>query len=117
MKTLVELAIGGDIFFMLVLVDLLVHFKDNKRKAFILRVLKARKQMEDEYGIDAPGARHVKIEETDKHPHRGSRKDRREKDQEHEAWIADLTTNERALIELYSDDTTVMIHLPAQEVM
>jgi hypothetical protein len=116
MKTLVIFGIVADIFFILVLVDLIVHDGENKRKAFIQRVLKAREQLEGEYLISAPAAKHAK-NENDKHSHRGSRKDRREEDLEHEAWISDLTTHERALIDLYSDDVTVMIHLPAEEVM
>jgi hypothetical protein len=111
MKTLVILGIVADIFFILVMIDLIVHFKDNRRKAYILRVLKARKQMEDEYGIDPP----AEVVEDDKHTHRGSRKDRREEDQKLADWISDLTTNEHALIDMYSDsDVTVMISLPEE---
>lgn len=114
MKTLVIFGIVADMFYILVMIDLIVHFKDNRRKAFILRVLKARKQMEDEYGIDPP-AKVVEDDKIDKHTHRGSRKDRREEDQKLADWISDLTTNEHALIDMYSDsDVTVKISLPEE---
>lgn len=116
MKTLAIFGIIADILYMLVIVDLFYHFDKNQRRAYIRRVLKARQEIQDNYGTDAPGGRHVKVEELDEHSRRGSRQDRREKDLDHESWISDLTTHERALIDLYSDET-VKIRLPAQEVM
>jgi serine phosphatase RsbU (regulator of sigma subunit) len=122
MKALVISGVFADIFVMLVLLDLIVHHGDNERKAFIKRVLKARKQMEDEYLIVSPEPTDDKNHQGVVHPRRKrrelaephvNRKLREQKNQEHEAWIADLT-NERDLYDLYSSET-VLIPLPAHE--
>jgi hypothetical protein len=97
-----------------VVLDMLIHHDSRHRDRYILRVLQARKTMFDEYMIGDLEPKPVEIEtyEGTVHPRRVLSA---QKNEEHEAWIADLT-EERALYDLYSAET-VMIPLPADEVI
>lgn len=111
MKAVVIGLIVADIFVMLVIVDLIVHKKDNENRAYILRMKKTVKEMLDNYGgYGEIEPKHALVKKE------APRKE--EQDEELEEWITGLTKHEPDLHDFYSGKTdTIKIPLFEEEAM
>jgi hypothetical protein len=109
MKAVIIGLIVADVFVMLVVVDLIIHEKDNKRRAYILRMKKAAKEMLDNYGgYDEIEPKHALVKKVAPQIE--------EPEEDLEEWIAGLTKNERDLHDFYSGATdTIKIPLFEEE--